>query len=400
MRAALDDPRLSIRLRAATAVDVIAAGKAAPVMRDAFVASAAAASLRLIMATGPDTGHPLPNEASLAAARRALDIATSGCDTDLLVVLLSGGASAKLALPADGVTLDEKQQAVRQLLLAGADIRALNTVRKHISAIKGGQLAAATRAQLMTLVISDVVGDDLSMIASGPTVADPSTFDEALRVIDAHGSRAVYPRSVVRRLEDGAAGTLADTPKPGDERLARAYTRIIGSRTTAMDAARAHAESLGYAVVIIEDPVVGEARVAGPALIARAMKAGAPPAPVGRTSEVRQPLCVIASGETTVRVTGRGRGGRNQELVLSMLPYLAGDVVAASIGTDGIDGPTDAAGALADGTSRDRAAARGLDPAAYLNDNNAYAFFDELGDLIRTGPTTTNVGDLQIILTA
>ena len=388
VRTALDDPRLAIRLRAATAAAVIAAGKAAPAMRDAFVATAAAASPRLIMATGAETGHPLANAASLAAARRAMDIATTGCETDLLVVLLSGGASAKLAMPAAGITLDEKQQAVRQMLLAGADIHALNTVRKHLSAIKGGHLAAATRAQVLTLVVSDVVGDDLSMIASGPTVPDPTTFNDALMLIDQHGGRAAYAPAVVRRLEQGAAGGIAETPKPGDERLSRVVTRVIGSRATAMHAARVEAEALGYRTVLIEDPVIGEARDAGPRLLARAVQArGA------------GPCCVIASGETTVRVTGRGTGGRNQELVLSMLPHLDGTTVAASLGTDGIDGPTDAAGSIIDSTTAARAAARGLDPVLYLNDNDAYAFFDALGDLIRTGPTSTNVGDLQIILT-
>jgi hydroxypyruvate reductase len=373
---------------------VIAAGKAAQPMLDAFVA-ASLASLRMKMATGSDTGHPLANAASVAAATRALDIARSGGETDLLVVLLSGGASAKLALPAAGITLADKQQTVRALLEGGADIHQLNTVRKHLSAIKGGQLGAATRAQLMTLVVSDVVGDDLSMIASGPTVPDPTTFADALRALDEFGGRARYPAAVVTHLARGAAGEIAETPKPGDGRFARprTLTRIIGNRFTALDAARAAAESLGYRVHVIDEPVVGHARQAGPALIAQALT---------HRSGDGAATCVISTGETTVRVTGTGTGGRNQELALSMLPaldQLGGRTVAASVGTDGIDGPTDAAGAIVDATTTARAAARGLDAAHYLNDNNSYAFFDALDDLIRTGATSTNVGDLQIILT-
>ena len=386
VRRALDDPGIAIRLRAATAVDVIAAGKAAHGMRDAFV-SASLASLRIVMATGPDTGHPLPNQASVAAGRHALRIARDAEPTDLLVVLLSGGASAKMAVPAGRVTLEEKQATANLLLKGGADIHQLNTVRKHLSAIKGGQLAAATGAKVMTLAVSDVVGDDLSMIASGPTVADPTTFAAALDVLDRHGGRASFPTAVVAHLEEGAAGRIPETPKPGDARLSRSVARVIGSRATAMDGARAAAEALGYRVHVVDDAVVGEARAAGGELL--------------RAMHDHGPGCLIASGETTVRVTGRGRGGRNQELALGMLgdlTALTGAVAAASVGTDGIDGPTDAAGAIVDSTTAARAAAAGLDPARHLDDNNAYAFFDGLGDLIRTGATGTNVGDLQIIL--
>jgi hydroxypyruvate reductase len=385
---------VAIRLRAATAVDVIAAGKAAIGMCEAFV-GASTASLRTRVVTGPETGHPLPNEASVAAASRALDLARTAGERDLLVVLLSGGASAKMALPADGLTLEEKQRTAARLLAAGADIHELNTVRKHLSAIKGGRLAAAGHAQLMTLVVSDVVGDDLSMIASGPTVPDPTTFTDALRAIDRRGGRALYPAAVVRRLEEGAAGRIEETPKPGDARLARAFTRVIGNRETAVQGARAQAEALGYCVLAIGEPVVGEARLAAPRLVAAARALV--------HAERRRPLCLLASGETTVHVRGTGRGGRNQELALAMLPDVASlgeRVVAASVGTDGIDGPTDAAGAVVDTTTARRAAAARLDAAACLDDNNAYMFFDALGDLIRIGPTRTNVGDLQIMLIA
>ena len=356
---------------------------------------------RVTTATTPEAGHPLPTAGSVAAARRALDLARAADRDALLVVLISGGASAMMALPVDGVTLEDKQQTVRLLLLGGADIHELNTVRKHLSAIKGGQLAAASRARVVTLAVSDVIGDDLSMIASGPTVPDATTFQAALRVLDDRGGRAAYPESVVDHLERGAAGLVPETPKPGDARLAHSSARVIGNRFTAVDGARAAAEGLGYRVHVIDHPITGEARRAAPALVqgARAFTDGdawaAAPAP-------RPRVCVLAAGETTVTVTGTGRGGRNQELALAMLPHLDAlgeHAIAASVGTDGIDGPTDAAGALVDSTTAARAAAAGLVAQTYLDDNNTYVFFDALQDLIRTGPTGTNVGDLQIILT-
>lgn len=389
--AALDDPALAIRLRAATAVDVIAAGKAAAAMLDAFVAASTAASLRNRTATDAGTGHPLPNQGSVAAAARALDIAAAAGETDLLVLLLSGGASAKLAMPAAGITLDDKRRTVQRLLDAGANIGELNAVRRHVSALKGGQLAASTAARVLTLAVSDVVGDDLSVIASGPAVADATTFADALRVLDQHGGRHAYPSAVVARLEQGAAGRIPDTPKPGDERLARSDARVIGNRMTAVAGAGAAAAALGYRVQVVPEPVVGEARLAASAVIAAATAAG-----------LAVPACVISSGETTVRVTGAGKGGRNQELALAFVPLVAqlgARVALASVGTDGIDGPTDAAGAIVDSTTQARAAALGLEAASFLHHNNAYVFFDRLGDLIRTGPTRTNVGDLQIVLT-
>lgn len=390
MTAALDDPAIAIRLRAATAVDVIAAGKAAAAMRDAFVAASTAASLRNRLATAADTGHPLPNEASVAAAARALDMAAAACETDLLVLLLSGGASAKMAMPAAGITLGDKRQTVQRLLDAGANIGELNAVRRHVSALKGGQFAAATAARVLTLAVSDVVGDDLSVIASGPAVADSTTFADALRVLDERGGREAYPSNVVARLEQGAAGGLAETPKPGDERLARSDARVIGNRMTAVGGAGAAAAALGYRVHVVDEPVIGEARLAAPRIVAAARAAGRP-----------APTCVISSGETTVRVTGTGKGGRNQELALALVPLLdqlGPRAALVSIGTDGIDGPTDAAGAIVDSTTSARAVALGLDAAPFLHDNDAYAFFDRLSDLIRTGPTRTNVGDLQIAL--
>ena len=341
------------------------------------------------------SSHPLPDDRSVSAGRRALEVARQTGADETLVVLLSGGASSLMAVPADSLTLDDKRSTVNALLKGGADITALNTVRKHLSAVKGGRLAAAAAGPTLCLAISDVVGDDLSVIGSGPTVPDRSTYADAWSYIRDHGVESQIPPAVTEYLRAGSQGRCEETPKPGDRRFAGSISRVIGGRKNAMDGARRAAESIGYDTVVIDDAVVGESRIAAPALLDRARSLSA-----GR----RGPLCVIASGETTVRVTGHGRGGRNQEMALSAVLPLAsvasrGDEVAfASLGTDGIDGPTDAAGAYADTTTLVRAQTEGLNPAEYLADNNAYAFFQTLGDLIITGPTTTNVGDVQIVL--
>jgi len=338
-------------------------------------------------------GHPSPNAGSEAAGRKALALAESLTADDTLLVLLSGGASALMAAPADGLTLDEKRATTDRLMREGADIHALNTVRKHLSQIKGGQLAARTRATTIALAISDVVGDDPSVIASGPTVADASTFADALGFLQRFGGESIYPSAVVARLKAGAAGTLAETPKPGDPRLARATTTVIGSRRDAMRGAADEAQRLGYHLVQIDDAIVGEARDAAAAFVRDAL---------ARAEDLRHPVAVVASGETTVHVRGKGKGGRNQEFAIAAAAAATGvlSFALASVGTDGVDGPTDAAGAIVDSTTIERARAAGLDPRQFLDDNNAYAFFSALGDLIHTGPTGTNVGDLQLILLA
>jgi hydroxypyruvate reductase len=313
---------------------------------------------------------------------------------DELIVLISGGASSLLAVPASGVTLEDKRAATGILLKAGADIYALNTVRKHLSAIKGGRLATACRARSSTFVLSDVVGDDLSFIASGPTVADPSTYADALKVIDQFGGRSAFPTAIVAHLESGWRGEIPESPKAGDPRLSRAETRLIGGRHDAMHGAAEKARRLRYEVRVIAEPVVGEARAAGPAFVRRALE-------YVRNGRAR--ACIVASGETTVRVRGTGSGGRNQEFALAAAEAMAGAasaMVLGSVGTDGIDGPTDAAGAIVDTTTISRMAAAGLDPRAILDDNDAYAGFKRLGDLVMTGPTGTNVGDLQVFLIA
>ena len=409
VRAALDEHAIADALARAATVDVIAAGKASSQMLAAFL-DGASRPIRTRLGVGLrrsdgqplpsgtswiDGGHPLPDEGSVAGARRALEIASAARREDLLIVLLSGGGSALMALPAPGITLDDKQHTARTLMNAGADIYELNTVRKHLSAIKGGQLAAASPGAVLTLAISDVVGDDLSVIASGPTVPDNSTYAHALDVIARRGGGDRYPAAVMHRLVEGAQGRLAETPAAADSRLARASARVIGAQRGAIEGARRAAESLGYHVWIVDEPITGEARLAAPAHVARVAQGA---------SSFPRPLCVIASGETTVTVSGNGKGGRNQEFAFAMaapLAALGAPVAGASIGTDGIDGPTDAAGAIVDGSTFARAREAGMaDPNRYLMDNNTYAFFDRLGDLIRTGPTGTNVGDVQVILVA
>jgi hydroxypyruvate reductase len=391
------EPALAQTLRS-TPVHVIAAGKAAADMIGAWCATADFAT-RTAVAIGThrsrdlpkhvewhEAGHPLPDERSVAAATRALAIAREVPPDEALVILLSGGASALMALPMEDVTLADKQRVVNAMLKGGADIHALNTLRKHLSAVKGGRLAAACRARTITLAISDVVGDDLAVIGSGPGIADPSTWRDAQAAVNRHVPLADQPPSVRALIERGVSGALPDTPKPGDSVTSRVQARVIAGRFDAMAGARAEAERLGYRVKVIDGAVTGEARRAALAWLD------------GVKSDRG---CVISSGETTVRVTGRGKGGRNQEFALALaapLAALGGEVAAGSAGTDGIDGPTDAAGAIVDSTTFGRASALSLHPDAYLDDNNAYAFFDALGDLIRTGPTGTNVGDLQVLL--
>jgi hydroxypyruvate reductase len=341
-------------------------------------------------------GHPIPNAASEEGGRQALAAAKAMRAEDTLLVLLSGGASALMALPAEGLTLADKVRTTEVLLRSGADIHALNTVRKHLSAVKGGRLAAAAAGRTLTLAISDVVGDDLSVIGSGPTIGDPTTFADALNVLRRYGSLAAYPPAVASHLERGAHGEIDDTPKPSDARLRRSEALVIGGRHDAMRGAAEEAQARGYTVDIVEPAVVGEAREVAPDRMRETLASRA------RRSRQR-PCCVISSGETTVRVTGSGRGGRNQEFALAaadVIQQAGGSIVLASFGTDGVDGPTDAAGAIVDSTTMARARTRGLAPRTFLDNNNAYAFFQALGDLIHTGPTGTNVGDVQIILLA
>lgn len=339
--------------------------------------------------------HPVPGLGSERAGRAALELLSEsgtrpGGQSGIALVLLSGGASALMAVPAAGLTLEDKQKTTEALLREGVPIGELNAVRKHLSAVKGGWLAAASSLPVVTLAISDVVGDDPAVIGSGPTVADSSRFVDALAIVTAAGGRRAFPEAVVARLEAGARGSVNETPKPGDPRLARSRWTLIGGRYDAMAAATQAAAERGYRTQVRNAPVVGEARRAAAGWLQEV------------TYRVNQPgrWCLVSSGETTVRVTGTGQGGRNQEFALAAadgLAQLERPVVVASVGTDGVDGPTDAAGAVVRSDTLSRAAAAGLPPvSAFLANNDSYNFFSRLGDLIKTGPTGTNVGDLQI----
>jgi glycerate 2-kinase len=382
---------------------VFAAGKAAATMAAALAADSQLISSRIV-AVGthrPDDlptrviwhegSHPLPDERSVAAGRAALAMARSVATDEMLVLLLSGGASALAAVPADGISLADKRQTIERMMHAGADIHALNTVRKHLSALKGGALARDCRGLTLTLAVSDVIGDDLSVIGSGPGVADPSSFAEAAAALLRFGGES-HPAAVKARLRAGADGRIRETPKPGSSDVSRADGRVIATRRDALAAAAAEAEAQGYRAVIIPDAVTGEARTAASHWLDTASRL---------VQADDGPVCVVSAGETTVRVTGTGRGGRNQEFVLALVRQLAAcarEIAVASIGTDGIDGPTDAAGAVVDRSTLARAEAIGAIPEAALADNDSFSFFEALGDLVRTGRTDTNVGDLQVLI--
>lgn len=382
---------IAVGKAAAGMFEAFAAGSPVPIVQGLVIAPNRPAGWRL-PAPFVEAGHPFATAWSEAGASQALSLAAAVPPDACLVCLLSGGASALMAAPLEGLTLAAKQQAVAHVMTGGADITALNAVRKHLSRVKGGRLAAACRGTVVTYAISDVIGDDLSVIGSGPCVPDTSTWDDAVASTARYGGWDGLSREVRTILETGRRGGLPDTPKPGDSRLARARAEVIGGRRQAMAGAAAAAAARGYTPIVLDAPVTGEARTAA---LAWWQSARAALADSGR------PVAVITSGETTVRVRGTGRGGRNQEFALALVHALALDsgAVVASIGTDGIDGPTDAAGAIVDAASAARAAAAGFDTRQSLDDNNSYPCLDAAGDLVRLGPTGTNVGDLQILLT-
>lgn len=338
-----------------------------------------------------ECGHPVPDLGGEAGADRMANIARSAGAQDLIVCLISGGASALLPLPASPVTLEDTQETTRLLLECGANIHEMNCVRKHISQVQGGQLARlAYPATVLTLILSDVVGDDLDVIGSGPTVPDRSTFAEARAVFEKYGIWGKVPANVRKRL----AGNVPETPKPGDKIFAKVRNAIAGSNRLAVDAAEREARSLAYRTMVLSTFVEGETRDVARvhAAIAKEIRATGRP--------VKPPACVISGGETTVTIRGQGLGGRNQEFALAAAMDIAGmkDTVILSAGTDGTDGPTDAAGAIADGTTVARAQTMGMDAAAFLADNDSYHFFEPIGGLIKTGPTGTNVADVRIVL--
>jgi hydroxypyruvate reductase len=341
-----------------------------------------------------EASHPVPDSAGVAAAREIVELLESAGPDDLVICVISGGGSALLTLPAEGISLADLQQTTDALLRSGATITDINVVRKHLDTVKGGGLArVAAPARLVTLLLSDVVGNPLDAIASGPTVPDTSTFVDAAAVLDRYELWDSVPSPVAERLRAGVQGRIPDTPKPGDPLFELTQTVVVGSNLLACEAAARAAGEAGFGSLVLTTFVEGEAREAGRVLagVLREVDASGHP--------LRRPCCVVAGGETTVTLRGSGQGGRNQELALAAAFALRGlpDVVMASIGTDGSDGPTDAAGAWVDGATLDWAAALGLDPVQSLASNDSYPFFARLGNLIRTGPTNTNVNDLYLL---
>ena len=351
-----------------------------------------------------EAAHPVPDETSVRAARAVMEAARGADERTLVLVLVSGGGSAILCAPyeKDGrsLSLTDKAAVTRELLACGADIREINAVRRHLSAVKGGRLAELLApATVVSLILSDVVGDELASIASGPTVPDPTTWSDALGIVRRFGIEGKIPAAAAALLRDGDAGRLPDTPKPGD-RIFRSVTNIVlGSNRRAALAAAARARELGYRTLYLGSRITGEAREIARAYLGMALDCAADGTPRSR------PACLIAGGETTVTLRGSGKGGRNQEMALAFLAGLADAeaklaerVCFLSGGTDGNDGPTDAAGAFADTGLLEGARAAGLKPRDYLAANDSYAFFDRIGGLLRTGPTNTNVCDLQVTL--
>ncbi len=342
-----------------------------------------------------EAGHPVPDEKSREGAETLLKLACEAKEKDLILCLISGGGSALLSAPAQGLTVQEKGKAADALLSSGASIHEMNAVRKHLSAIKGGRLAkAAHPATLICLILSDVVGDDLDVIASGPTVPDGSCFSDALEIIERYNIEDRLPASVMDHLRSGEKGDPEETPKAGDGLFSKTQNQIIANNLSAVKAAQEKAQALGYRTLILTSMLQGETRQVArvhAAIAKEILKTGHP---------IEPPACILSGGETTVTLTGEGKGGRNQEFALAGAIDLAGldHVVLLSAGTDGTDGPTDAAGARADGHTMDRARKLNLDPRRALKNNDAYPFFKTLDDLLITGPTHTNVMDLQILL--
>jgi hydroxypyruvate reductase len=342
-----------------------------------------------------EAGHPVPDAAGLEAGRRIGEWVDGAGEDDLVLFLLSGGGSALLPAPAGNISLEDKRTVTGSLLKAGAPIEALNCVRKHLSSLKGGHLARrAAPARVVTLVISDVVGDRLDVIASGPACGDPTTFDEARDFMRRYGVWADAPRSVRRHIERGIGGKIPETPGPSDPVFARVHHQITASNETALKAAGKAAQSLGFRPFILTRRLQGEAREIGVFLAGLA---------AGIRSEgrpIRPPACLLLGGETTVTVRGSGLGGRCQELATSFSANLKdiGEVCLLAAGTDGKDGPTPAAGGIVDAKTAELLQKQSIDPGPFLRENRSYDFVGRFGELIATGPTGTNVMDIIVML--
>jgi hydroxypyruvate reductase len=342
-----------------------------------------------------EAGHPTPDENGWRATQELVGLVERLDTRDLVLLVLSGGGSALLPMPVTGISLEEKMMATNLLLKSGVPIQEMNAVRKHLSQVKGGQLARLVHpAMLVSLILSDVVGDPLDVIASGPTVGDPSTFQHCGDILDRYELWQDLPTSVRLHLQEGVEGRVPETPKPDDQVFANTHSILVGTNLQALEAAATAAQGLGYSSLILSSMIqgdTGEAARFHTALAHEIIRSGNP---------LPRPACLISGGETTVVVRGKGKGGRNQEFALVAAMDLDGaeGVCLLCGGTDGTDGPTDAAGAVVDGETVARALAKGLDPREFLARNDSYHFFERLDDLVMTGPTNTNVMDLRIVL--
>ncbi len=344
-----------------------------------------------------EAGHPIPDENSQAAAEEILNFISGAEEKTLIICLISGGGSTLLSMPVAGVDITAKQQMSRLLLESGATINEINTVRKHLSRIKGGNLCTYTgKAQLVSLILSDVIGDDLQVIASGLTAPDSTTFSDCFQIFDQYHLWEALPVQVADHFTRASVGKVAETPKPGAPAFQRVFNLIIGSNSLALQAAADAATERGFSPLVLTSMLKGEAKEVGLVLTSIAkeiQRSGSP---------ITSPACLLSGGETTVTLVGKGLGGRNMELALAASLELdqTEGIMLLSAGTDGTDGPTDSAGAFADGTTAGRAKSKGLNPRISLKNNDSYNFFKEVGDLLCTGPTRTNVMDLQIFLIA
>jgi len=342
-----------------------------------------------------EAGHPIPDDAGLEATESLLHTVGECGEEDLIICAFSGGGSALLPAPRPPLSLDEKQRTTRLLLESGATIDEINAIRKHLSRSKGGWLAkTAYPATLVSLLLSDVIGDRMDVIASGPTVPDETTFGDCISIVEKYQLAEKLPKAVMAIFQQGTAGSIPETPKKGDEVFSKVQNLIVGNNRNALLAAQEQAISLGYNTMILSSQIEGEAREVAQVFASigkEISQSGLPIAP---------PACVLAGGEPTVTIRGEGKGGRNQELALACAISIDGwdRIALLSAGTDGTDGPTDAAGAIVDGTTCRRALEADLDPNAFLMANDSYPFFEFLGDLVKTGPTRTNVMDIICML--
>ncbi len=342
-----------------------------------------------------EASHPVPDERGVQGTEEILSLVETAGKRDLIICLISGGGSALLIAPVHGISLEDKQNATKLLLACGATIHEFNAVRKHLSRAKGGRLAQmAYPATVTSLILSDVVGDDLDVIASGPTVPDYSTFDDAEQILKGYGIWDQLPPTVRDHLAKGTSDQIEDTPKSDNAAFQQCSQVLVGTNLQALKAAGQEAQQLGYHPLILSSKVEGEAREVARFYAAIASEV------LSSENPLKPPVCVLAGGETTVTLTGDGRGGRNQEFALAAALAITGldNVVVLSGGTDGTDGPTDAAGAMADGTTVARALEKGLEPKDFLRRNDSYNFFQKLEGLLMTGPTLTNVMDMYMLL--